>query len=381
MTMSRPNHASPRVRPRIAALVVTLLMSVAFVTIFAPLSPVPATAAGSAQACVPMLRAVGNVPIRFGPGPQYRPPIGTLRPGQQVQVTGRLRNNTWYRIAFNGQEGWVFRAFVRTTCIHNAPIVPPFLVNEPRFRADAMLIAPGQCTTLRWNIDNVAAVFLISDGVSQGVAGNDVRQVCPTVTTTYLLRVRRRDGSIFDTPLTITVAQATPIAQPNFRADAYTISPGQCTMLRWNVEGVNAVFFWDGNVRQGVEGVGSKQVCPATTTKYRLQVFPRTGGSTDYFVTVVVAGVPAPGITFTVDNGNIVRGQCATLRWNVTGAFNAVFLLDSSANTTSQVGASAEITVCPQVNATYTLRVIGTDGRQFDQSLSVNVALSPTPMP
>ncbi len=381
MTICRPNHASTRVRPRITALVVTLIMSVACATMFTPLPPAAVAAAGPAQGCVPTLRAVGNVPIRFGPGPRYRPSIGMLFHGQQAQVTGRLRNNAWYRIVFDGQEGWVFRAFVRTTCIHNAPIVPPFPVNEPRFRADTMLIGPGQCTVLRWNIDNVAAVFLISNSSTQGVGGNDARQVCPTVTTTYILRVQRRNGSVFDTPLTITVAPATPIAQPNFRADAYTISPGQCTTLCWNVEGVNAVFFWDGNTPQGVEGIGSRQVCPAITTKYRLQVFPRTGGSTDYFVTVVVAGAPAPGITFTVDNGNIVRGQCTTLRWNVTGAFNAVFLVDSSANTTSQVGASAMITVCPQVNATYTLHVIRADNRQFDQSVSVNVAQFPTPMP
>jgi len=363
------------------ALAATLILSLILAAALLAAWPVPASAADPMQACVPTLQAVGKVPVRFGPGPQYRPPIGTLFPGDRAQVTGRLRNNSWYRIVFGNQEGWVFRAFVRTTCINNAPIVPPAPVNEPRFRADALVIAPGQCTTLRWNINNVAAVFLIADGVAQGVAGNDARQVCPTTTTTYILRVQRRDGSFFDTPLTITVAAATPIAQPNFRADSYTINPGQCTILRWNVENVNAVFFWEGNVSQGVPGNDSRRVCPTVTTKYRLQVFPRTGGSTDYFVTVVVTGVPAPGITFTVDSGSITRGQCTNLRWNVTGAFNAVFLLDTSANTTTQVGPSAVISVCPQVNATYTLRVIGVDGRQFDQSVSVNVALSPTPMP
>ncbi len=360
---------------------VTLILGVALAAALWAAQPAPAAAASVVQSCVPMVRSVGNVPIRFGPGPQYRPPIGTLRPGQQARVTGRLRNNSWYRIVFNGQEGWVFRAFVRTTCINNAPVVPPLPVNEPCFRADAYLVAPGQCTTLRWNINNVAAVFLVSNGAVQGVGGNDARVVCPTGTTTYILRVQRRDGTTFDTPLTITVAAATPIAQPNFRADQPTISPGQCTTLRWNVDNVNAVFFWDGDVRQGVGGNDSRQVCPTTTTRYRLQVFPRTGGSTDYFVTVVVTGAPAPGITFTVDSGDIVRGQCTNLRWNVTGAFNAVFLLDSSANTTTQVGASAVISVCPQVNATYTLRVIGVDGRQFDRSLSVNVAQGPTPVP
>lgn len=379
--MTSSNHTMPLFSSLLRCFAAFLMvMSLPPAAIFAATQPAPA-AIDAALGCVPTVRALGRVNVRPGPGVQFGPPIGQLFAGDQVPMTGRLRNNSWYRILFNQQEGWVFRSFVRATCIGNAPIVPVPPVNLPRFRADATVIAPGQCTTLRWNIDNVAAVFLITNGVAQGVGGNDARQVCPATTTTYILRVQRRDGSTFDTPLTVSVVPATPIAQPNFRADAYTINPGQCTTLRWNVEQVNAVYFWEGNTRQGVVGNGSRQVCPTATTRYRLQVFPRTGGSTDYFVTVVVTGAPAPGIAFTVDNGNIVRGQCTTLRWNVTGAFNAVFLLDSSANTTTLVGSNAAISVCPQVNATYTLRVIGADGRQFDQTLGVTVAQGPTPVP
>lgn len=385
MTRGFSNHATPRTSnlQRLAARL-TLVAGLSLTAIFAVAQPASAAVHSVALGCVPTVRAVGRVNVRLGPGVQFNPPLGTLFTGNQAQVTGRLRNNAWYRIAFNNGEGWVSRVLVRATCLGNAPVVPPLPVspaNKPLFRADANVVAPGQCTTLRWNVNDVAAVFLITNGAVQGVGGNDARQVCPASTTTYVLRVQRRDGSVFDTPLTVVVTAATPIPQANFRADNTTISPGQCTTLRWNIDNVRGVFLWTGNSSQGVGGNDSRQVCPQATTKYRLQVLLREGGAFDSFVTVAVSGAPPPGINFSVDNGNLTRGQCTSLRWQVNGSFRVVFLLDSSANTTTEVGPSAAIGVCPQVNATYTLRVIGNDSRQFDQSITVNVAQGPTPVP
>jgi hypothetical protein len=69
------------------------------------------------------------------------------------------------------------------------------------FRADAYTITAGSCTWLRWDVDNVRAVYL--DG--QGVVGHDQRQVCPNATTTYTLRIVRLDGTDALYPITITV--------------------------------------------------------------------------------------------------------------------------------------------------------------------------------
>jgi hypothetical protein len=69
------------------------------------------------------------------------------------------------------------------------------------FRADEYTITSGNCTWLRWDVDNVRQVYL--DG--QGVVGHDQRQVCPTATTVYRLRVVRLDGTEAVYPLTITV--------------------------------------------------------------------------------------------------------------------------------------------------------------------------------
>lgn len=81
------------------------------------------------------------------------------------------------------------------------------------FRADRTSLSAGECTTLRWDVDNVTAVYL--DG--QGVAGHESRQICPTATQTYNLAVTRRDGSQQQASVTIQVAGAvaTPTSAPS----------------------------------------------------------------------------------------------------------------------------------------------------------------------
>jgi hypothetical protein len=54
---------------------------------------------------------------------------------------------------------------------------------------------------LRWDVDNVRALYL--DGA--GVVGHDTRRVCPTVTTTYTLKVIRQDGVAVEYYVTVEV--------------------------------------------------------------------------------------------------------------------------------------------------------------------------------
>lgn len=70
-----------------------------------------------------------------------------------------------------------------------APSAPPSI----SFFADPSSITAGQCTTLRWDVENVRAVYL--DG--QGVIGHDSKSVCPLLTTTYTLRVVTNSGDFF----------------------------------------------------------------------------------------------------------------------------------------------------------------------------------------
>jgi hypothetical protein len=72
------------------------------------------------------------------------------------------------------------------------------------FSADRTEVRPGECATLRWDVENVTAVFL----GDEGVIGQGSRSVCPGTTTTYTLRIVRRDGGTEERRVTITVTAA-----------------------------------------------------------------------------------------------------------------------------------------------------------------------------
>lgn len=74
------------------------------------------------------------------------------------------------------------------------------------FRADKTTLASGECTHLRWDVENVTAIFLNGEGV----VGHDSRQVCPASTTDYVLHVKYPGGEM-DRVITIVVQ---PIAPP-----------------------------------------------------------------------------------------------------------------------------------------------------------------------
>jgi hypothetical protein len=78
---------------------------------------------------------------------------------------------------------------------------PPPAAASIRFWADETSIASGNCTRLRWEVDNVREVYL--DG--EGQTGYGKQKVCPTTTTTYVLRVVHLDGTVTEHPLTIQV--------------------------------------------------------------------------------------------------------------------------------------------------------------------------------
>lgn len=81
------------------------------------------------------------------------------------------------------------------------PIPSPTPEASISFVADRTELAPGECATLRWDVENVAAVYLNDSGV----VGHGSQSVCPTTTTTYVLRVQLRDGGTTERRITITV--------------------------------------------------------------------------------------------------------------------------------------------------------------------------------
>ena len=82
-----------------------------------------------------------------------------------------------------------------------------------------------------------------------------------------------------------------PPVEIDFRADDTTLTAGECTMLRWDVEGALEVYL-DG---KGVVGHSNVVICPIETTTYTLRVVC-SDGDTLRVVTITVYGEP-PGPT------------------------------------------------------------------------------------
>ena len=71
----------------------------------------------------------------------------------------------------------------------------------PNLRADSTSLMYGECTTIRWDLDNIDSVYF--EGT--GVVGHGDEYVCPSGTTTYMLEVNLKDGSHQKFQITIMV--------------------------------------------------------------------------------------------------------------------------------------------------------------------------------
>ena len=168
-----------------------------------------------------------TVNLRAGPGPNY-PAQTKLSKGTKVTARGRDLESEWL-ILVPPPNGWIKASFVSLSGeIQSLPIVaaPPTPVPTPTtapsltpmptatppmyvdFRADAPYLPAGVCTTLRWDVEGVRAVYL--DG--QGQPGHGFADVCPKETRTYVLHVILNSGYL-DRAITITVI-GVPMATP-----------------------------------------------------------------------------------------------------------------------------------------------------------------------
>jgi LysM repeat protein len=88
---------------------------------------------------------------------------------------------------------------------------------------------------------------------------------------------------VLPTPTPTIAPTFTPSAVA-FRADKNTLSGGDCTVIRWDVLNVSAVFFEE----QTTTGSNIQQVCPAATTTYTLRVIYPDGSQTTHEVTITL---------------------------------------------------------------------------------------------
>ncbi len=184
--------------------------------------------------------APNGINVRSGPGTHY-PIIGFALFGDEGEIVGRSADNRWWAASVPSAPngiGWVSADFVAVRNVEDVPIIapaPPVIVPpvfptavatptpvppatptpaaELSLTADSTSINQGQCTRINWSVQNVQAVWVYERGQPfdrYPRAGQGSMEVCPTVTTTYEMRVQLRDGSIVFREVTVNVSGPTP---------------------------------------------------------------------------------------------------------------------------------------------------------------------------
>jgi len=122
---------------------------------------------------------------------------------------------SWHTVQPGDVEGWSWGA----GDAGGSDVEPPLLTFEELcapptppvvdFTADPSSLTSGQCSVLKWTVQDAEVVVL--DG--QGVMAEDSRYVCPSQTQTYELEVLNEAGQ-FTYELIINVSQPTPTPPP-----------------------------------------------------------------------------------------------------------------------------------------------------------------------
>ena len=171
---------------------------------------------------------------------------------------------------------------------------PPSGEVNPNLRADSTWINQGQCVAIRWDVDDINAIYFVDGNNVQGVGGHDARTVCPGQTTTYKVRITRLDGVTVEYPITINVNDQPP-QRPGPRIEHYSVSrtevrSGECIRFDWRTSDADGVNLYLGDKRKVSDGPreGSWDDCPKAGGRhdYRLEAYGN--GGTFQTITVYV---------------------------------------------------------------------------------------------
>jgi ABC-type amino acid transport substrate-binding protein/putative hemolysin len=188
-------------------------------------------------------------------------------------------------------------------------VPPPTQTPAPgiSFWADTYQLNAGQCTMIHWVVQGVQDVYFYQEGQSwqdHGVTGKEDRQVCPSVSTTYDLRVVLNDGTTQVVQLRINVNAPPPSLPVITRFDANPqgqLVLGQCLDLYWDVQGAvdRVALVRNGTpLRDYAPVSGSYHDCPpnAGDFAYELQAWGPGGGPVkrDLGITVTQQTGPQP---------------------------------------------------------------------------------------
>jgi polar amino acid transport system substrate-binding protein len=172
-------------------------------------------------------------------------------------------------------------------------------------------------------------------------------------------------------PTPVPQPTATPVPGIAFWADTYHLEVGQCTGIHWNVQGVQAVYFYQQGQsweNHGVTGKEDRTVCPNQSTTYYLRVVFTDGRVETRELRIEVAAPPASAPVITSfqlhPSGNVPAGTCLDLSWDVQGDVGRVSLFYNNGVIWDYAPVRGSTNHCPAQpgTAAYTLTASGGGG-------------------
>jgi hypothetical protein len=255
-----------------------------------------------------------------------------------------------------------------------------------------------------WRVENVSAVYFYAQGQrweDHGVGGVDSREVYPTQSTTYELRVVGLDGQVRAPQIRVEVVGVANAP----RLMRFTVDPpgsvalGQCYVLQWDVDGqvnrvqiqVNNGTAWDyAPVR------GSWNHCPANagTFVYGIVADGNDGTARGAETRIVQGQAPPPATPtlvppqqdpivygFSAQPTQIMEGECVTVAWSAGAGAQYIRLLRDGAVILDSGPVAGNVQDC-QANVglvNYRLEARNYAGGVATAQTGVNVLIRPTP--
>jgi polar amino acid transport system substrate-binding protein len=234
-----------------------------------------------------------------------------------------------------------------------------------------------------------------------------VPMIAPSVPGVYqgFWNMRDWQGSAFGDRVWvgIQVGAPTPVPQPTatpapgiaFWADTYSLQAGQCTGIHWDVQGVQAVYFYQQGQsweNHGVTGKEDRTVCPNQSTTYYLRVVFTDGRVETRELRIEVAAPPvnAPVIAYfqLYPSGTVPLGTCLDLSWDVQGSIDRVTLYYNDSVLWDPAPVRGNSNHCPSETGTahYRLKAKGPGGsaeasQYSDVEMLVTTLPAPAPQP
>lgn len=190
-----------------------------------------------------------------------------------VPDPGRSPGTYYYRVRGHNQWGYGDYSNVKAVTV------------GPTFRVVDTDLTAGQCTTLVWDFTGIKELHVVLGyGYDeQPVPGQDSRQVCPSVSTTYKAIATKPDDSqeIYQATVHVTGSGCGDPIIWDFFPSTYQVQAGGIVLISWRVECAKGVWLIYDGTTEAVVGQSYRAMSIAKKTLFKLKV-KKTNGNFVY---------------------------------------------------------------------------------------------------